>query len=413
MNKEILKFVNKCEKNLKKIFNYYDNVSLENTKRILECFKELNIETRHFYGTTGYGYDDIGRDTLAKLFAKVFGGEDAIVSPLITCGSHAVAMGLLGILKTDDEMLSITGKPYDTLDDILFGENNGGFRDYKIKYKQINLKNNEIDKEKVYEYLKNNKPKIIFLQKSRGYEIRKALSLIKVKNIIENIKKLSPNSIIFVDNNYGEFLETVEPCHIGADVCVGSLIKNSGGGIAPTGAYIVGTQNVINMIASRFTSPSLKKEVGSYEMGYRLFYQGLFIAPHTVNSAIKGSYLIGEVMKNLGYNVVPDSNEICYDIVKSVQFNNKEEMIKFVQLIQLFSPVDSQAVPIPWAMPGYSDEIIMAAGTFVSGASIELSCDAPIREPYYAHFQGGLTYEHIKLVAIELADCFLKNKIIG
>lgn len=404
--KNVNEFIEECEEKLKEIFKHYDKVSLANERRVLDAFRNNHIALRHFSGSTGYGYDDNGRDNLAKLFAEVFGGETAIVSPLITCGSHAVAMGLLGTLKTGDTMLSITGKPYDTLDEVIFGDNNGGFKDYKINYHQIDLKNNEIDEKKAYEFIEKNQPKMVFMQKSRGYEVRKAITLEKMRKIIEKVKKISPNSIVFVDNNYGEFLEEIEPCHIGADVCVGSLIKNAGGGIAPTGAYIIGTKKVVNMIASRFTSPSLKTEVGSYEMGYRLFYQGLFLAPHTVNQAVKGSYLIGEVMKRLGYQIVPNSDEICFDIVKSVKFENKKDLIEFVQLIQKFSPVDSDAVPLPWDMPGYTSEVIMAAGTFVGGASIELSCDSPIREPYMAHFQGGLTYEHIKIVAIELAKKF-------
>lgn len=409
MDKEILNYVNKCENNLKKMFKHYNDICLINQEKVLNAFRNNHIGLHHFMGTSGYGYDDMGREKLGALFAEIFGAEAGVASPLITCGSHAVAMALFGLLKSNDTMLSITGKPYDTLDEVILGENNGGFKDYNINYHQIDLKDLKIDEEKVYDYVKVNKPKLVFIQKARGYEVRKALSVYYIKDIAKNIKKISPNSLIMVDNCYGEFLEEDEPCAVGVDVCVGSLTKNPGGGLAPCGGYFVGTKKAVDLISGRFTSPSLHTEVGSYEMGYRMLFQGLFMAPHITNQAIKGSYLIGEVMKNLGYEITPNSNELCFDIVKSIKFNTKEELIDFVRIVQKYSPVDSDAVPFPWKLPGYDSDVIMGAGTFVQGATMELSCDAPIREPYLAEIQGGLTYEHVKLVAIQLAKHYWKG----
>lgn len=409
MNKIILDFVNKCEDNLSEIFKHYNDICLINQEKVLNAFRNNRIGLHHFNGSTGYGYDDMGREKLGNLFAEIFGAEAGVASPLITCGSHAVSMTLFGLLKSNDTMVSITGKPYDTLINTVLGENNGGFKDYNINYHQIELKDKKIDEEKVYKYIEVNKPKVVFIQRSRGYEIRKAFSVYYLQDIVKKIKEISPNSIIVVDNCYGEFLEEVEPCAIGVDVCVGSLTKNPGGGLAPCGGYYVGTKKCVDLISARFTSPSLHTEVGSFEMGYRMLFQGLFMAPHVTNQAIKGAYLIGEVMKKLGYEIIPDSSEISYDMVKSIKFDTKEELIEFVKIIQKYSPVDSDAVPFPWLRSGYGHEIIMGAGTFVQGATMELSCDAPISEPYYAEVQGGLTYEHIKLVAIQLAKHFWKE----
>ncbi|MDD4815971.1 MAG: methionine gamma-lyase family protein [Clostridia bacterium] len=409
MEKEILDFVDKCENNLSDIFKHYNEICLLNQEKVLTAFRNNRIGLHHFNGSTGYGYDDQGREKLGALFAEIFEAEAGVASPLITCGSHAVAMALFGLLKSNDTMVSITGKPYDTLDEVILGENNGGFKDYNINYHQIDLKDLKIDEEKVYNYVKTNKPKLVFIQRSRGYEIRKSLSVYYIKNIVEKIKKISPNTLVMVDNCYCEFMEKVEPCAIGADICVGSLIKNPGGGIAPSGGYYVGTKKAVDLISGRFTSPSLHTKVGSFEMGYRMWFQGLFMAPHTTNQAIKGSYLIGEVMKNLGYDIIPNSNEFNFDIVKSIKFNTAEELIDFVRIVQKYSPVDSDAVPFPWKLPGYSHEIIMGAGTFVQGATMELSCDAPIKKPFWGHIQGGLTYEHVKIVAIQLAKHYWKG----
>ncbi len=388
------------EEKLQEQFKRVDTIAYQNQKKVLAAFEECKIGTQVFAGTTGYGYDDVGRDNLAKIYSKVFGTESAIVSPLLTCGSHAISTVLYGLLRPGDTLLSATGELYDTLHDTLKGSDNGSLEEFKVSYKQVELKNGEIDTQQVIEMIKKYQPKVVFFQRSRGYSSRAAFSVKYLGNVFKELRKyLSSNSFIAVDNCYGEFVETLEPTDVGADVCVGSLIKNPGGGIAPTGGYIVGSQKAIDKISTRFTSPSLHLEVGSYEQGYRLFYQGLFLAPHVVAQSIKGAYLVGEVMSAKGYSVIPASSEPMYDIIKSVVFNSEEELVKFVQTVQSISPIDSYVTPLPWDMPGYEDKVIMAAGTFVGGASIELSCDSPIKKPYIAYFQGGLTYEHVKIFA--------------
>ncbi len=398
-----------CEKNLKEIFDYYDDIALFNTKKVLKAFQDARVAGRHFFGSTGYGYGDEGRDKLSEVFAKVFGAESALVSPLITCGSHALNIALFGLLRPGDTIFSITGDPYDTLGEVVYDKNGlGSLPDFNIKFEKVELRNGEIDEASALKYIEKHKPKVVYIQRSRGYSIRDALSVDKMEGVFEKIKEISPNSFIMVDNCYGEFVEKREPTEVGADVIVGSLIKNAGGSLAPTGAYIAGTKKAVELIANRFTSASLGAEVGSFEMGYRLFFQGLFMAPHVTVGAIKGMYLIGEVMEKLGFNTMPKSNQKTYDIIKSIEFNTKEELIDFVQTIQKFSPVDSNVVPEPWDMPGYTEPVIMAAGTFVGGASIELSADCPIKKPYWAYLQGGITYEHCKLVAEELYKKFKK-----
>ena len=395
-----------CEEKLKEKFEELEEISFFNQKKVLKAFQDCRITLQHFSGTTGYGYDDIGRDNLRKLYAKVFGSDDAIVSPLITCGSHAISTVLYGLLRPKDVLLSISGDLYDTLHDTLFGKGNGSLEDFGIEYKQVDLKGNDFDEDLILKEVLKLKPKVIFVQRSRGYSSRKALSCQDMERIFKNIRQNYKDGYIVVDNCYGEFVEKCEPTEVGADIIVGSLIKNPGGGLAPTGGYIAGTQKAIDLISKRFTSPSLGLEVGSYEMGYRLFYQGLFMAPHTVKEAIKGGYLIGKIMEEKGYKVIPSSDEKVGDIIKSIVFNTDKELITFVQNIQKFSPIDSFVVPMPWDMPGYNDQVIMAAGTFVGGASIELSCDSPIKAPYIAYFQGGLTYEHLKVVAEKLIEMF-------
>lgn len=398
-----------CEKNLKEIFDYYDDIALFNTKKVLKAFQDARVAGRHFFGSTGYGYGDEGRDKLSEVFAKVFGAESALVSPLITCGSHALNIALFGLLRPGDTIFSITGDPYDTLGEVVYDKNGlGSLPDFNIKFEKVELRNGEIDEVSALEYIEKHKPKVVYIQRSRGYAIRDALSVDKMEGVFEKIKEISPNSFIMVDNCYGEFVEKRESTEVGADVIVGSLIKNAGGSLAPTGAYIAGTKKAVELIANRFTSASLGAEVGSFEMGYRLFFQGLFMAPHVTVGAIKGMYLIGEVMEKLGFNTMPKSNQKTYDIIKSIEFNTKEELIDFVQTIQKFSPVDSNVVPEPWDMPGYTEPVIMAAGTFVGGASIELSADCPIKKPYWAYLQGGITYEHCKLVTEELYKKFRK-----
>lgn len=395
-----------CEERLKNQFQRLDKLALINQQKVLKAFQNHKISTRHFSGTNGYGYGDIGRECLNSVFAEVMGAEKAIVSPLITCGTHALSLALFGVLRPNDTLLSITGDVYDTMNENITGTNVdiGSLKDFGVKYEKIALLDGKIDFEKAQVKIETIKPKLVYIQRSRGYSCRSAFSIQEISDAINLIRKYSPDSFVMVDNCYGEFVEEKEPADVGADIVVGSLIKNAGGGIAPTGAYIVGTNRAIDLIERRLTCPSLGAETGSYEQGYRLFYQGLFLAPHVTVQAIKGAYLVGEVMNSKGYDIIPKSNENCYDIIKSVVFNTSDELIKFVQLIQKNSPVDSDAVPMPWDMPGYEDQVIMAAGTFVSGASIELSCDSPIRAPYIAYFQGGITLEHVKCLCLDLLN---------
>lgn len=394
--------IEECEKKLQNKFKELEEISFFNQKKVLDAFKECRVSTNHFFGSSGYGYDDVGRDTLRKVYSKVFKTDDSIVSPLITCGSHAISIVLYGLLRPGDTLLSISGDLYDTLKETLFGKGNGSLEDFGISYRQVEMNESEFDCNAIISTILKLKPKVIFIQRSRGYSSRKALSCQAMGEIFSKIREVYKEGFIVVDNCYGEFVEKTEPTEVGADVVVGSLIKNPGGGLAPTGGYIAGKQDAIDLIAKRFTSPSLGLEVGSFEMGYRLFYQGLFLAPHVVKEALKGAYLVGKLMEEKGYKVIPSSEEKAFDIIKSIVFNTEEELVKFVQNIQKISPVDSFVLPLPWDMPGYNDKVIMAAGTFVSGASIELSCDSPIKKPYIAYFQGGLTYEHIKILAEEL-----------
>lgn len=409
MDKKKLEILNEIEKNLQDRFKKIDDVALFNQNKVLEAFNKREITNQHFAGTTGYGYTDKGKDGLCNVFADVFNAEDALVSVHLTSGTHAIATALYGLLRPKDTLLSITGDLYDTLSDTLFGKDNGSLESLGVNIKFVDLINSTFDEDKIYKLVKKLKPRVVFVQRSRGYSARKALSVFDMENVFKRIKEISPKSFIVVDNCYGEFIEVKEPTEVGADVCVGSLIKNIGGSLAPTGGYIVGTKEALSHIENRLTCPSLGRETGSYEAGYRLFYQGLFMAPHIVAQAVKGAYLIGEVMKRQGYKIIPDTSENSFDIIKSIVFNTEEELIRFVQLIQKLSPVDSNALPIPYDMAGYTTKVIMAAGTFVEGASIELSCDSPIKKPYIAYFQGGITYEQLKIVAYNLLD-FSKNK---
>ncbi|MDD4111387.1 MAG: methionine gamma-lyase family protein, partial [Clostridia bacterium] len=346
-----MKTINEIEQKLESMFKHYEEIALYNQDKVLRAFQKNRISTNHFAGTNGYGYDDKGREMLAKLFADIFGSQDAIVSPNITCGSHALAIALFGILRPNDVMLAVTGKPYDTLDETIFGvkgQDNGSLKDFGVKYEQIDLKNDKLDLKKIEERVKELKPKMVYVQRSRGYAWRNPVSVNEIEYVVKIVRKVSPQSFIFVDNCYGEFVEKLEPTNVGADIAVGSLIKNPGGGIASTGAYMVGTKKAIDLIATRLTSPSLKLELGSYERGYREYFQGIFLAPHIVLQAIKGAYLLGKVMAEKGYEIMPKSDEIAYDIVKSINFNTAEELISFVQKIQKFSPVDSHVLPLPW-----------------------------------------------------------------
>ena len=396
------RLINECEKAAKNEFDKLADIALCNQKRVLDAFRRHKISAIHFNGTTGYGYDDVGRDMLAKLFADVFGCESAIVSPMIANGTHALSLTLFGLLRRDDILLSVAGKPYDTLDEVINGEGIGSLKDFGVIFNQVDMtKEGDFDWEMIKKYLIE-KPKVVFIQRSKGYLWRDALSVKKIGDLIDFIRLYSADSCIVVDNCYGEFTEKSEPSHVGADVVVGSLIKNIGGGLAPTGGYICGKEQYIDLIARRFTAPSLGLEVGSYLPGYLSFYQGLFLAPSTVKNALMGNVLSGYVFEKLGFDTMPKAGSMPYDIIKSIRFKTAEQLVTFVRKVQKVSPVDSYVTPEPWDMPGYEHPVIMAAGTFIQGASLELSADGTVREPYVAYFQGGLTYEHYKLALQEI-----------
>lgn len=387
-----------AEKDLKEVFSRIENNTLENQNKVLEAFRNNRIALRHFAPTTGYGYDDIGRDTLCRLFADVFGAESAIVSPLIANGTHAISTVLFGLLRPGDVMFSATGNPYDTLMDVVDGEGIGSLRDFGVKFCKTEVdRNGKIDLQAVSTAIKTIKPALIFIQRSRGYSWRSALSVDEIHDAVTAVRKYSDAPIV-VDNCYGEFTDVIEPTQVGADIIVGSLIKNPGGGLAPTGGYITGKKKLVDLIAGRLTAPGIGMEVGSYAYGYQYFYQGLFMAPHVVKQALKASALFSRVLGELGYETLPSFDEKQNDIITSIKFKTKEELISFCQTIQTYSPIDSHVLPEPWDMPGYQHQVIMAAGAFVQGASIEMSADAPIKEPYIAYFQGSLTYEHAKIV---------------
>ncbi|MBQ7407990.1 MAG: methionine gamma-lyase family protein [Clostridia bacterium] len=385
---------NKC----KGCFKIADEIALYNQEKVLKAFWDNKVALRHFAQTSGYGYGDEGRDTLNAIYAQVFGAQRAIVSPSIASGTHALSLGLFGVLRPGDTMLSVTGEPYDTLKDVISGKNIGSLSDFGVNYQSIPLlKNGNINLKRVLKVISENKIAMLYIQRSRGYAWRNSLSVDKIGQFVEAVRSAEYEGCIFVDNCYGEFVEKKEPTEVGADVACGSLIKNPGGGLAPTGGYIVGSEKYISQIEGRVTAPSIGCEVGSYAFGYQYFYQGLFLAPHTVNQAVKGSLLIGMAMSILGYQTLPKMGVTPCDITRSIIFNDEKRLIDFIQSVQEVSPVDSYVSPIPWDMPGYEDAVIMAAGCFVAGSSIELSADAPVKPPYVAYLQGGLTYEHCKI----------------
>lgn len=400
--KSIDEFIAQIEQKCRAQFEKIDAVALQNQKKVLNAFRTQKIALRHFSQTSGYGYDDNGRDTLNLLYADVLGAEAALVSPLIASGTHALTIALFSVLRPGDVMLSITDTPYDTLNDVIAGKEIGSLKDFGVEFHSIPLLDGKIDREATIQAILIHQPKMIFIQRSRGYNWRDALSIAAIREAVVLVRSIKQDAIIMVDNCYGEFVDLLEPCDVGADLMAGSLIKNIGGGIAPTGGYIAGKRQYVDLAANRLIAPGVGGEVGSYVGGYRLFYQGLFMAPHITAQALKTSVLFGSAFQKLGYSTMPNSDSPCNDIIRSIRFNTPEEVIAFCQAIQYCSPVDSFARPEPWDMPGYEDPVIMAAGTFVQGASIELSADSPIRPPYVAYLQGGLTYEHGK---IALAEC--------
>lgn len=393
-----LKLIEQCELELENNFKYHEEIALYNQEKVLNAFKEQRLALRHFTPTSGYGYGDEGREALNNVFAHIFKAEKAICSPSIVSGTHALSLCLFGVLMPNDKALCISGTPYDTLQDVIYGKGNGSLLDYGIDFTCIELKDNKIDKENIELYFKKNGcPKMIYMQRSRGYAWRDAMSINDIKEAVDFIKSLGFDGCFMLDNCYGEFLDKREATEVGINLMAGSMIKNPGGGIAPTGGYIVGSEKYVDMVQNRLTAPSIGGEVGSYMFGYQYYFQGLFLAPHTVLQAVKGSLLFGAVLTKLGYETSPNLNSAPNDIIRAIKFNNEKELISFIQSIQKNSPIDSYVDALPWDMPGYENQVIMAAGCFIQGSSIELSADAPIKPPYIAYMQGGLTYEHAKI----------------
>ncbi len=378
-----------------------DERCMRNSLRVLNAFQKNRIADVHFNSTSGYGYDDIGRDTIEKVFADVFHTEDALVRNQFISGTHAITVALFANLRPGDTLLSISGKPYDTLDSIIgFNDNPSSLKSYDVKYEQIDLIDDDFDIEKIKERLAKKDVKMLEIQRSKGYATRKSLTMDKIKKAIEAVREVNNEVIIMVDNCYGEFVDDIEPVDVGADFMVGSLIKNMGGGLAPNGAYIVGKQKYIELCAERLTAPGQGKEVGPSLGINKNFLQGIYMAPSVVASSLKTAVFTSRLLEKLGYDVVPKYDEKRSDIVQTIIFRNEEKLIKYVQGIQSGCAIDSESVPMPWDMPGYTDKVIMASGSFTQGSSIELSCDAPIREPYIAFQQGGLTYEYGKIGVI-------------
>ena len=390
-----------CELNNKELYSKQEEICLFNSKKVLDAFKKENLSESDFNTTNGYGYNDTGRDKIERIFASVLGAEDALVRTQLISGTHALTVTLFALLRPGDRLLSINGKPYDTLDEVIgIRENASSLKSYKIDYDQIDLVDNDFDYDKIAEYLKIHSVKVIEIQRSVGYANRDTISLDKIEKVTKLIKSIDKNIIIMVDNCYCEFVNTKEPLECGADIIVGSLIKNLGAGIASTGAYIAGRKDLVGLCAERLTAPGEGKEIGPSLNNNRLFLQGLYMAPQAVCAAVKTGILASYILEKMGVEVYPKYNDARSDIVTRVVFHDKEKQIKFIQGIQLCSAVDSDVLPIPVSTPGYDDEIIMASGSFTQGSSIEISCDGPIREPYIAYLQGGITYEYGKLAVI-------------
>lgn len=392
------------------LFEQIDTVSEINTKKVLDAMRKLKVSDAHFNTTSGYAYDDIGRQKLDELFAEVFGAERALVRTHFVSGTHALATVLFGILRPGDQLVSITGKPYDTMQTVIGYDNPspGSLKEFGILYDEVPIVDNKVAYDLIPEKV-TAKTKIVLIQRSRGYSMRSPLSLDDISKICSIVKGINPECVCFVDNCYGEFIDIKEPVQVGADIMAGSLIKNPGGGIAPTGGYIVGKDKLVELASYRLTSPGMGDELGASLANNRLIFQGLFLAPHVVAQAVKGAIFAAGVFEALGFNTSPKSTEARGDIIQAIELGNAENLIAFCRGLQFNSPVDSFAAPEPWDMPGYADQVIMAAGTFVQGASIELSADGPMREPYAVYLQGGLTFEHAVIGILGAANEVIKE----
>lgn len=414
IDEDILNLYEKALNDVEDQFKYYDNIREYNQLKVLNALQEEGISESHFTNSSGYGYGDIGRDSLDKVYARIFNSESAIIRPHFVNGTHALGCALFGNLRPGYTLLSVCGKPYDTLHGIIGMDGNkniGSLKEYGVNYEQVDLKEDgSIDFDSIKSHLENNSSiKLIHIQRSTGYDWRKALLISEIKNIINFVKRINPDLICLVDNCYGEFIDTLEPTDVGADIAAGSLIKNIGGGIAPTGGYIVGREKYVTQASYRLTVPGIGGECGSTFGIMRQLYQGLFFAPHVAIEALKGALLCSRIMELAGFSVLPKYTDKRSDIIQAIKFNDKDKLIKFCKGIQKGSPIDSFVQCEPWDMPGYSDQIIMAAGAFIQGSSIELSADAPIREPYIAYLQGGLTFDHAKIgILIALSNIYNK-----
>lgn len=411
MNK-IIELVDKCEKDVEKEFKKAEKICEYNSNKVLKAFQDNGVSEVDFGSTTGYGYGDIGREKIEKVFAQVLGAEDCLVRTQFISGTHALTVALFAFLRPGDTMLSINGKPYDTLDEVIgITENKSSLKSFEVNYEQIELVDNDFDYEKIQERLQKSKVKLIEIQRSKGYAIRESITLDKVERVIKAIRKIDKEVIIMIDNCYCEFVGTREPLEVGADVIVGSLIKNLGGGMAPNGAYIAGRKDLVELAAERLTVPGEGREVGPTLGINRQFLLGLFLAPSVVKASIKTAILTSKVLEELGYEVMPKYDDPRADIVQTIKFCDREKLIVYCQGIQKGSPIDSNVLAEPSDMPGYDDQVIMASGSFTQGSSIELSCDAPLREPYVAFQQGALTYEYGKLGLVQaLTYCIEKDE---
>jgi len=413
IDKEVVKYVNEKESEIKSKFNYIDQIKEYNQYKVIKSMQEARLSSTDFNWSSGYGYGDVGREKVESIYSTVFNSEDAFVRPLIASGTSAIFLALSSLLRPGDELISITGSPYDTMQEAIGikGNQKGNLLEYGIEYKEISLKDGNINIENVIQNI-SKKTKMIYIQRSTGYSNRKAITVKDIGEAIKRIKEYNSNLIIMVDNCYGEFTDTLEPTDVGADIMAGSLIKNPGGGLALSGGYIVGKKDLIEQVANRSTAPGIGKECGLTFGMTRNILQGLFLAPHVVAEALKGALLIGAVYKGLGFKIIPDLDDARSDIVQAIVFNSPEIVAEFCKGIQNASAVDSHVILTAWDMPGYENKVIMASGGFVEGSSIELSADGPMREPYIAYFQGGLTYEHCKLgVMKSLNNLYTKNLI--
>lgn len=415
VSEKTLDFVEKAENEVREIFESLDEIMQYNQYKVLAAFQKNKVSDVHFAWNTGYGYNDMGREIIERVYSDIFKTEAALVRPLIVSGTHALSLTLCGVLRPGDELIYVTGRPYDTLEEVIGirGEGAGSLAEFGITYKQIELlKNGQIDLDAVKSAI-SHKTKMISIQRATGYSERPAISLDSIEKCAKLVKSINPDIVMMADNCYGEFLDIIEPTQIGIDIMAGSLIKNPGGGLALSGGYVVGRRDLIEKVSYRMTSPGIGDECGLMFGQTRSILQGLFVAPKTVNAAIKGAVLCAKVFENLGYEVFPSYDAKRSDIIEAVKLNSEEALCAFAEGIQMAAPIDAHVTPLPWDMPGYEDKVIMAAGAFVQGSSIELSADGPIREPYTIYFQGGLTYEHSKFGVIKALDNMIRKKIIN